>query len=276
MTEIPEHLLKRSKERRAAAGGAPAGGTDGGGTSEAAASADAPAASGAVEKPAAAKAPAPVPTLDDAVTPEPPDIAVVAYARNRKRVPVWAAPVLALLPLWGFLYLFSVQPPPAGENDPIAIGQAVYAANCATCHLANGAGATAGGTGQQLSEGHALKTFADPLAMAHWIAFGAQQGARPDGTYGDKKRPGGPMNINTLPGAMPAFGTTLSPEELAAVTIYVRQELSGGDPKDDKLVNVTTFEADPQAAATAVEAVIALGATGDPDLKKIPASESGE
>ncbi|MGI8756412.1 MAG: c-type cytochrome, partial [Acidimicrobiales bacterium] len=85
-----------------------------------------------------------------------------------------------------------------------------------------------------------------------------------------------PMNINTLPGAMPAFGTTLSPEELAAVTIYVRQELSGGDPKDDAKVNVTTFMADPQAAATAVEAVIALGPTGDPDLKKIPASESGK
>ncbi len=274
MTEIPEHLLKRSQERRAAMGGG--GGDAAGAPAEAAPAAGAQAAPEAVEQAAAPKAPAPVPTLDDPEPPAPPDIAVVAAARRRKRVPVWAAPVLALLPLWAFLYVFSVKPPPAGENDPLAIGKEVYTANCAGCHLANGAGATAGGTGQQLNEGHVLDTFADPLAMAHWIALGAQDGARPNGTYGDEDRPGGPANVNTLPGQMPAFGTTLSTEELAAVVIYVRQELSGGDPKDDPIFNPATFEADPTTAEDAVQQVVDLGPTGDPDLSENPAVESGK
>lgn len=274
MTEIPEHLLKRSKERRAAM-------TGGGDTAADAPAADAPAAAtgdapAAVAKAAEPKAPAPLPTLDDAVPVAKPDLAVVAAAKNRKRVPYYAAAVLAALPLWAFLYLFSVQPPPAGDNDPLVIGKEVYTANCSGCHLATGAGSKGGGTGQQLSDGHVLATFADPLAMTHWIAFGADGGARPDGTYGDKEREGGPMNINTLGGKMPAFGTTLDAEEIAAVTIYVRQELSGGDPKDDETFNVETFEADPETAAGQVDEVIALGEGGDPKVADVEGAESGE
>ena len=132
MTEIPEHLLKRAAAARAAKAGGEAPADDAApaaGDAPAAAS-DAPAA--AVEKPKAA--PAPLPTLDEAEPAPVVDIPVVAAAKARKRIPFWAAPVLALLPLWGIIYVFSVQPPPAGETDPFVIGKEVYTANCAGCH----------------------------------------------------------------------------------------------------------------------------------------------
>ena len=268
MTEIPEHLLKRAAARRAAmtGGDAPAD----------APAADAPAAAGApapaaVEKAAGKKAPAPIPTLDDAEPPAKPDIAVVAAAKRRKRTPLAAAAVLSVLPLWAFLYYFAVKPPPAGSNDPIAIGKEVYSANCAGCHLADGAGIKGGGTGQELKDGHVLATFADPLTMAHWIAYGAHDGARANNTYGDKDRPGGAEQL--LPLEMPPFGTSLTPEEIAAVTIYVRQEISGGNPKDDPNFNVDTFTADPDKMAELVQEVIDLKAGGDPDIASIDGAE---
>jgi len=275
VTEIPEHLLKRAAARRAAMAGEEA--QSEGAAAAAPAEAAPSSATGAVAAVSKApRGPAPLPTLDDAETALPPDIAVVAAAKGRKRIPYWAAPVLALLPLWAFLYVYAVQPPPAGDNDALAVGKEVYSANCASCHLASGDGAKGGGTGQQLSNGHAVKTFADPLNQVHWIAFGAVGGARPSGTYGDADRPGGAMNINTLSGQMPAFGKTLSPEELAAVTIYVREGLSGGKPADDKKFNTETFAADPTAAADIAQKVIDLGEGGDPKTDTVQGSESGK
>lgn len=263
VTEIPEHLLKRAQERRAALSGqAPA---------EDAPAAAPAAAAGEAVAPAAAAPPkqrAPLPTLDVEPAPVVPDSPVVAAARNRKRVPFWAAPVLALLPLWAFIYVYAVQPPPAGENDPLVIGKAVYAsAGCLGCHGAQGQG----GAGQKLSEGHADETFKDPLALVHWLVYGAAGGARPDGTYGDLDRPGGAMNVATLPGQMPAFGTSLSAEELAAVTLYVRSEFGGTvyDPQAEQGFTVADFEADAAKLEAEVTAVVALPAGGDPDLSGI-------
>jgi len=275
VTEIPEHLLKRAAARRAAMAGGetPAEGAPSAAPAETAPSSGTGAVA-AVSKATTPKRPAPLPTLDDAEAAPPPDIAVVAAAKRRKRIPYWAAPVLALLPLWAFLYLYALQPPPAGANDALAVGKEIYSANCASCHLASGDGAKGGGVGQQLSDGHVLKTFADPLDQLHWIAFGAEGGARPNGTYGDPDRPGGAMNVNTLTGEMFAFGKTLSPEELAAVTIYVREGLSGGKPADDKKFNTETFAADPTAAADIAQKVIDLGEGGDPDTASVEGSES--
>lgn len=269
MTEIPEHLLKRAAERRAAlAGGGDADATAAGDTAPTAASAESAEGPAAVATPARTRAP--LPTLEAEPVDVKPDIAVVAAAKNRKRVPYWAASVLALLPLWAFLYLSAVQPPPAAENDPLVIGKEVYATNCQSCHLPDGSGASAGGAGQQLNKGHAITTFKDPLAMAHWVHFGYQDGARADGTYGDANRPGGAMNTATLPSNMPAF-TSLSPEELAAVVIYVRSEFGGDiyDPKTEQGFTVDGFTADPGALAKEVAEVIALGAGGDPNLSGI-------
>lgn len=258
MTEIPEHLLKKAAAARAAREGkaAPADG-DAPAAADAPAADAAPAAGAAVEKPKAA--PAPLPTLDEAEAKPVIDIPVVAAAKARRRVPYWAAPVLALLPLWGVIYVFSVQPPPAGETDPFVIGKEVYTANCAGCHLPDGAGVTAGGTGQQLNDGHVLETFKDPLAQVYWEHFGSEGGIRADGTYGDGTR----RDVNAITGQMGAFDS-LTPEEMAAVVIYIREEIDGQDPKDDPNFNSELFQEDPAAMAALVEEVAALK-PNDPD-----------
>lgn len=265
MTEIPEHLLKRAAQRRAALGGddapaADAPAADAGATP----AAEAPAA--AVAK--AAPAPAPLPTLEEATPKAKPDIPVVAAAKARKRIPYWAAPVVALLPLWGIIYASAMKPPAGGPTDPLVLGAEVYvSAGCSGCHKADGAGITAGGTGAQLNDGHVLETFADPLGMVHWIGYGYKDGAHADGTYGDVNRP-------RIAGAMPAFKDTLTPEEIAAVTIYVREQLSGGTAEDDPNFNAETFTEDPAALEAKVQAVLDLGPGGEPDIASVDGAET--
>ena len=82
---------------------------------------------------------------------------------------------------------------------------------------------------------------------------------RPDGTYGD----GTQRNINDLSNNMGGFDT-LTPEEMAAVVIYTREELNDGTPADDPNFNSELFAADPAALAAMVEEVAALD-PNDPD-----------
>lgn len=262
MTEIPEHLLKRAAQRRAAMTGgeasadAPADAAPAAG----APTADAPAAAAAPAK----KAPAPLPTLETEPAKVAPDIPVVAAAKARKRIPYWAATLLAFLPLWAFMYYYSIAEPPAQATGAMAIGQEAYL-RCATCHGAGGAG---GPAGAQLNGGHVLETFEEPLEMVHWIAFGSTDGgAHPDGTYSRINRP-------QITGQMPGHADLLSPEDIAAVTIYVREGLSGGTPADDPNFNSETFDADPAGAAAIVEEVIGIGATGEPDVSGIEGAET--
>lgn len=260
MTEIPEHLLKRAQARRAAMAGeaAPADAPAG----------DAPAASAGAPVPAAAAAPAapaPLPTLEQEEAKAKPDIPVVAAAKRRKKVPYWAAPVLALLPVWGILYRDATIPPPAEETNPIAIGGEVFAVSggCAGCHGGDGAGSA---NGAQLNDGHVIETFNDPLQMVHWVAFGAAEGAHEGtGTYGsDTKR-------DLISGGMPAFKDRLSARELASVVIYVRSQMTGDsyDPETEQGFTAENFEADPAALEAQVEAVIEKGPGGSPDLSDI-------
>ncbi|HWJ63627.1 MAG TPA: cytochrome c [Acidimicrobiales bacterium] len=268
MTEIPEHLLKKAAAARAAKEGKDAPEGDAPAAADAPAADAAPAAAGAaVEKPKAA--PAPLPTLDEAEPAPVVDIPVVAAAKARKRLPYWAASVLAILPLWGIIYVFSVQPPPAGETDPFVIGKEVYTANCAGCHLPSGAGVASGGTGQQLNDGHVLATFDDPLAQVYWEHFGSVEGVRPDGTYGDATL----RDVNAITGQMGAFDT-LTPEEMAAVVIYIREEIDGGDPADDPNFNSELFREDPEAMAALVEAVAALEPNNPDAVKTLDGAES--
>src|SRR5690606_20077313 len=100
LTEIPEHLLKRSRERRAAlglGGGAPEAAPGG---AEAAGGAPEPAAAAA---PPAAPAPA-APVEEAAPEPPPPEPAHIQAAKRRKRIPYWAMTAVAALPLWGYVY----------------------------------------------------------------------------------------------------------------------------------------------------------------------------
>jgi len=251
VTEIPEHLLKRSKERRAAMGlpGGEAGASAEGGAPEAPAG-DAgtsvePAAPAAAARSAAPVAAAPPP-------PPPPLPPYVQAAQRRRRIPFWAMPVVALLPVWAFLYLGAVQVPPKND-DALALGEEVYA-KCSSCHGGTGGG----GVGAQLNQGHVLQTFKNPKDMMMWIHLGADGGARPDGTYGDADRKGGAEKVSTLPGKMPAFAD-LSPEELAAVTRYVRETLSGGEP----------------AAEDVDLEAVAEDAIADAEDGKLPSAEGG-
>lgn len=212
MTEIPEHLLKRSKERRSAIGGdAPA--PDAGATSASQPAADAPAATTPAVPAATAATPAPA-------APAPPPAPVrpeVAAAQRRRKIPFWALPVLAGLPLWAYIYQATLEPPPAGESDPLTLGGEVYS-SCQACHGASGGGVS----GPALTG--VLETFPDYRDHLMWVKLGDE--AFP-GTYGANAKP------NTA-GVMPGFGGTLSEQELAEVVLFERVEFGGLDPASEE------------------------------------------
>ncbi|MFT5530316.1 MAG: mono/diheme cytochrome c family protein [Candidatus Poriferisodalaceae bacterium] len=224
MTEVPDFLLERSRDRRRALGlladdgGSDAGASSGGGPS-------APAvASGpsTAELVAAAKAAA---KATPAAEPEPePDW--VEAARTRHKIPMWVLPVLFCLPIWGFVYVKLTEPPPAGITAT-AEGATVYSANCASCHLGNGAGSDGGGNGRPLWEGEAVLTFPDLENgdMETWVSIGTD-GTGPGTGYGDPNRAGG-QHISGEGGVMPAFGEKLSEHQVYAVARYIREQLSG-------------------------------------------------
>ena len=152
----------------------------------------------------------------------------VEAALRRKRVPLWAVPVLAALPIWAFIYAATLEPPSLGESDPLAFGEAVYTSNCATCHGPTGGG----GVGPQLAGGSVLQTFADPVDQIDWINKGSQ-GSLDAGatTYGDTAKP--------IAGGMPSWEGVLTPEEINAVVYYERTGLSGEDPANPALIDPT-------------------------------------
>jgi len=224
LTEIPEHLLKRSKERRAALGlpGGEGGSGDGGsGDGGSSGGGDAPAA----EVAKAAPAPAPAPVEEKPPPPPKPKPAYIQAAEKRKRIPYWAMPVIALLPVWAFLYSEGISPPP-NTDEALAHGAEVYN-SCANCHGPTGAG----GTGAQLNDGEVLKTWPDPVAMMQWIHLGGNEwtGSTGAAPYGDPDREDGPHDTGDHTSPMPSFDD-LSPEDLAAVTRYVRETISGEAP----------------------------------------------
>ena len=109
VTEIPEHLLKRSQARKAAGGDAAAA------SAPATTPATTPAAGdSAVPAVAAPKAPA----VPAGPPPPKPDIPVVAAYKARKKIPVWAMVTLSILPLWVFMYVLALQPQPRHRRRP--------------------------------------------------------------------------------------------------------------------------------------------------------------
>jgi mono/diheme cytochrome c family protein len=208
VTEIPEHLLKRSKERRAAIGGEEAG--------------DAPAASGsAVEPAAASEAPAATPAAPAAapapvVVPPKPVRPSVAAAKSRRKVPVWALPVLAAVPLWAYVFQATLEPPPKPDDTPIALGKEVYS-GCQSCHAADGSG----GVGPSLKA--VLETWPDYRDHMAWVRLGSD--GWPTQTYGANDKP----KLNGMP-SHPA----MSDKELAQVVLYERATFGGLDPASEE------------------------------------------
>ena len=212
MTDVPEHLLRRSRERREALG-------LGGDVPPPAEGGDAPAPGGggdapAVAAPVPAAAPA-APVIPD-IPPPPPPPPYVAEV-ERQRVPMWVMPVLVGLPFWGILYFGAFGSHKVAEATA-PDGAAIYSTSCASCHGATGEG----GAGPALEEGVAAITFPDEADHITWLNEGSQSKAR--GTpYGDPARPGGQRLVATQ--GMPAFAGQLSPAEIQAVVTYEREEL---------------------------------------------------
>ena len=234
MTEIPEHLLKRSRERRAAmgrGGDAPEGAP---GESGADAPSDAPV-------PAATPAPAPTAAVEEA-KPEPPapEPAYIQAAKKRKRMPYWAASVLAALPLWGYMYVRTLEPPPAGEDDPLTLGGEVYAANCASCHGASGGG----GAGAQLSDGMVVANWPDWRDQAAWVRIGSEN--YPSSTHGAEAKPTGGL------GVMPGW-PTLTDQQIAEVVLHERS-LSGDEDVSEENPDYEDLYAVAHGEMTLVEA----------------------
>lgn len=217
MTEIPEHLLNRSKARRAEASGAA--------SSESAPAVATPAAAAPVAQAAAPAVPKPVAQ----------DPAYVVAAKVRRKIPFWAMAGLALLPVWAALYLVSLTPSDKVVAGPLSIGTGVYA-SCAGCHGAEGAG----GAGRVLYQGEVMKTFPHIEDMLNFVYNGSQRyvasGLK---LYGNPNREGGahaPLSYNGNPMPMQGekAGGALTEAEILSVVCHVRYDISGADAKSEE------------------------------------------
>jgi mono/diheme cytochrome c family protein len=228
VTEIPEHLLKRSRERREAIG-------QGG---DAAPAADAPAA--AVEKsasatpaaaPPASSGPAARTAAAEAAAPKPPkpDPHYVVAAKQRRKVPFWAMATLSLMPVWGFMYVRALTDGGEVAAGPIAAGAEIYG-NCASCHGGGGGG----GVGYAFTEGEVLKTFPHIEDQIRYVYYGTEQynlaGVE---VYGNPDRDGG-AHVTGEKGVMPGFGGQLSAYEIVEVICHERYTLGGADPTSEE------------------------------------------
>ncbi|MGH9184801.1 MAG: c-type cytochrome, partial [Acidimicrobiales bacterium] len=171
-----------------------------------------------------APAPAPPP-------PPKPDPPYVAAAKNRQKIPWWAMPVLAGLPVWAGLYAWTLESPSEGETDPLVLGQELYENTCASCHTASGGGQDAGGSAPvDFREGALLDTWPNWRNHVAWVTLGSQ--GWPGGSYGAQEKP--------IKGGMPAHEGTLTAEEIALVVRYERETLAGLDPEEEPdLVAIT-------------------------------------
>ena len=237
VTEIPEHLLKRSKAAKAKAEGgeAPA-------DTPAAASSSAPAtvAAATPAKPAAPAKPAGPP-------PPKPDIPVVAAAKARKRIPFWAMATLSLLPLWTFMYVRGLTFKEAKVSGPLGEGAEVYTAACSSCHGGNGEG----GVGYAFAGGEVLKTFPHIEDQLRFVYSGSVAYANAGiAVYGNPERE--PLHNTLAKGQMPAQGASqgggLTEAQILAVVCHERYTLSGADPTAEYLEEYEKW-CSPEAAA---------------------------
>jgi mono/diheme cytochrome c family protein len=221
MTEIPEHLLARSRARREAAGLAtPA---EGGAAPAPTAGGEVEPVAAAVATPAAAAAPPPPPP------PPKPDPPYIQAYKNRKKIPVWAMPALALLPLWAFIYANTLEKPAAEQTGPLAAGAKIYQ-QCATCHGADGGG----GIGPSFQNGVLAQDWPKFQDQIRWVSLGSA--GWPGDTYGAQNKP--------KLGGMPPWASALTPLQIAQVVRYEREVLGELPPEPD-LVAITEGEKPP-------------------------------
>jgi hypothetical protein len=212
VTEIPEHLLRRSKAAKAGKAGEGEPAAETGSEAGAPGPARAPAAQAPATRPAA---PVPAEPAPEPVKPDPPYIA--AY-KQRRRIPVWALPVVVFLPIWALSFAGTMQVP-VKEDPLLAEAASLYTAlGCAACHGPAGQG----GIGHQFSAGEINLTFPEPIDQMVHIARGSAPIVGQ--AYGDPDRPGGAHVAGDL-GVMPAF-PNITLLELEMVTYHERAVLS--------------------------------------------------
>lgn len=219
MTEIPEHLLKRSQARKA--GG------------DAAAAAASPAATPAVSAASAPAVAAPkAPAVPAGPPPAKPDIPVVAAYKARKKIPVWAMITLSILPLWVFMYVLAMKPVAAKANGPLATGAAVYAKNCTGCHGAGGVGAAGGA--YAFTDGDAMTTFPHIEDQLRWVYLGTSAYATAGVEIaGDPNREGGPHVVGSN-GLMPGQKGLQTDAEILGAVCEERYALGGVEESGDE------------------------------------------
>ncbi len=228
MTEIPDHLLERTRARRRALG-LPVAGDDGGG-------ADPGAAAGGGAAPAAAvpmKGPVAIPAGDAAPAAPVIDSTVVAAHKARKKIPVWAMPVVAALPIWAFIYAGTIQEPATTEIGPLEEGAILFEARCAACHGGSGAGIP--GNGYQLNDGEVVATF--PSASEHTLHVARGSAPIAGEAYGDPDRPGG-QRIAGERGTMPQFVSALTDIEIELIVWHERITLAGEELEPAELATL--------------------------------------
>ncbi len=215
MTEIPEHLLKRSKAAKSDKSG---DGGDAGGSSESSAPV---AAQSSAPAPAAAAAPAAnLPNLDPPPPPPKPVPAYVRASQARKRIPVWVLPVIAALPIWALSFAGTMQQPET--EDILLIDAELVYGSCAGCHGGSGGG----GVGYAFTDGEVLATFPEAIDQMAHVARGSDAIAGEQ--YGDADRPGG-ARVSGERGLMPAQLASLSMIELELAVFHERAILGGED-----------------------------------------------
>lgn len=269
MTEIPEHLLKRSRERRAALGDGDAG------SDAASPTAAMPAVTGTAAPAAAPAASGPVQraSVPDPVGPPPrkPDSAVVAAYKTRKKIPFWAMLALSALPIWAILYARAVTTQAKEAAGPLGEGAEVYG-GCASCHGTDGGGVA--GLGYQFSNGEVLKTFPNIEDQLRYVYFGTDnynlEGVE---IYGDPNRDGG-AHITGVRGVMPGQGGGLVDHEILSVVCHERYTLGGADPAAEYLEEFEKWCSEESPMFAALEAGGTLATLNELDDTIIPIGDA--
>jgi mono/diheme cytochrome c family protein len=135
---------------------------------------------------------------------------------------------------------------PGGSTDFIALGEQIYtgqvvaAANCQSCHGAQGQG----GVGPALTT--VRSTFSSCVDHIEWVGKGTQ-GFQNEGrsTYGDLNKPVGGA------GNMPSFAAALTPEQIGAVAAFERVRF-GGVAADEALGDCGLVLPTPEEGASEV------------------------
>jgi mono/diheme cytochrome c family protein len=231
VTEIPEHLLKRSRDRRAAlglGGGEPAPSAEGAAEAPAATPATPAATTPAAAAPAGRRG-GPPPVEAPPPKPDPP---YVAAAKRRPKIPFWAMAALSLMPIWAFMYVRSLTARPETVEGPMAIGAEAYG-NCSSCHGGSGEG----GSGRPLADGEVNETFPHIEDQLRFVYFGTEAyNAAGVSSYGNPDREGGAHTTGSF-GLMPQWGTNaggdLTDAEILGVVCHERYDF-GVDPAADE------------------------------------------